>query len=111
MGLTTRNQQFNLISIFPYYLSLYELRISGVMWICFLAGVDKVVSSSSPPSFLLTRHGGIFGQLMAEYVVAQMVNWERRLYNTYDDQKKRRWWVELGGEIMYTALHLWEGAY
>ena len=67
------------------------------MWICFLAGVDKVVSSSSPPSFLLTRHGGIFGQLMAEYVVAQMVNWERRLYNTYDDQKKQRWWVELGG--------------
>ena len=79
------------------------------MWICFLAGVDKVVSSSSPPSFLLTRHGGIFGQLMAEYVVAQMVNWERRLYNTYDDQKKQKWWVELGGEIMYTALHLWEG--
>lgn len=30
MGLTTQNQQFNLISIFPYYLSLYELRISGV---------------------------------------------------------------------------------
>ena len=64
------------------------------MWICFLAGVDKVVSSSSPPLFLLTRHGGIFGQLMAEYVVAQS-----RLYNTYDDQKKQRWWVELGGEI------------
>ena len=45
----------------------------------------------SPP-FLLTRHaGGSYGQLMAEYVVAQMVNWERQLFGFREDQLKSVW--------------------
>ena len=44
------------------------------------------------PQFLLTRHaGGSYGQLMSEYVVAQMVNWERQLYGFHTDQLNSLW--------------------
>lgn len=44
------------------------------------------------PRFLLTRHaGGSYGQLMSEYVVAQMVNWERQLYGFHTDQLNSLW--------------------
>lgn len=44
------------------------------------------------PSFLLTRHAGTcYGQLMSEYVVAQMVNWEREMYGFHADQLDSRW--------------------
>lgn len=62
--------------------------LSGIV---LLAGVNELVSLPSRPLFLLTRHGDGFGQLMSEYVVAQAVNWERRLFRAHDDQEKKRW--------------------
>ena len=44
------------------------------------------------PSFVLTRHAGTaYGQLMSEYVVTQMVNWERQLYGFHVDQLNSQW--------------------
>ena len=44
------------------------------------------------PSFLMTRHAGIcYGQLMSEYIVAQMVNWERQMYGFHSDQLNSQW--------------------
>lgn len=56
----------------------------------FSLGVNELVRDS--PLFLLTRHaGGSYGQLMSEYVVAQMVNWERQLYSFHTDQLNSLW--------------------
>ena len=42
--------------------------------------------------FVLTRHAGAsYGQLMSEYVVAQMINWERQLYGFHGDQLNCLW--------------------
>ena len=55
-----------------------------------MIGVNELVRDSPP--FLLTRHaGGSYGQLMSEYVVAQMVNWERQLYGFHTDQLNSEW--------------------
>lgn len=56
----------------------------------FSIGVNELVRDS--PRFLLTRHAeGSYGQLMSEYVVAQMVNWERQLYSFHADQLNSLW--------------------
>lgn len=53
-------------------------------------GVDKLMGDSLP--FLLTHHAGSsYAQLMSEYVVSQMVNWERQHYGFYSDQLRSRW--------------------
>ena len=49
-----------------------------------------MIKASAP--FLLTRHAGSsYGQLMSEYIVAQMVNWERQLYGFHTDQLNSQW--------------------
>ena len=54
------------------------------------AGVDELICDC--PSFLLTRHAGTsYGQLMSEYIVAQIVNWERQMYGFHADQLNSQW--------------------
>ena len=56
----------------------------------FLAGVELLMKHPPPP-FLVTRTGGIYGQMMAEYVIAQIINRERHLFGMYEHQKKAVW--------------------
>lgn len=58
-----------------------------------LTGVDLLMLHP-PPSFLFTRLSGVFGQLMAEYVIQQIVNRERGMAELYEDQKKHQWCVQ-----------------
>lgn len=43
------------------------------------------------PSFLFTRSGGVFGQVMAEYVIGQIIANERMFYSMHDAQKCSQW--------------------
>lgn len=58
--------------------------------ITFYIGVELLVKHP-PPSFLVTRTGGIYGQMMAEYVIAQIINRERFLFGMYEHQKEIVW--------------------
>lgn len=54
------------------------------------AGVELLVKHP-PPTFVVTRTGGIYGQMMAEFVIAQIINRERHLFGMYEYQKKIIW--------------------
>ena len=59
------------------------------------AGVDVVVScASSSPSFTLTRQVGSFGQMMGEYVLAQILARERNLFSVEREMRQHKWWVQ-----------------
>ncbi|KAM7314797.1 glyoxylate/hydroxypyruvate reductase A isoform X2 [Ixodes scapularis] len=72
---------------------LYEL--PNMKWVQLTwAGVDRLLPhldrSKPPPTYTITR-AFCFGILMAEYVVAGIINIERGLYSYYDLQKKKEW--------------------
>uniref|UniRef100_A0A131XYI2 Putative glyoxylate/hydroxypyruvate reduct n=1 Tax=Ixodes ricinus TaxID=34613 RepID=A0A131XYI2_IXORI len=58
------------------------------------AGVDNLLPHldrrKPPPTYTIAR-ASCFGILMAEYVVAGIINIERGLYSYYDLQKKKEW--------------------
>ena len=43
------------------------------------------------PPFLFTRSGGVFGQVMAEYTIGQIIANERRFYAMHDCQMSGQW--------------------
>ena len=57
------------------------------------AGVDSILSQYiTPPNFVLTRHVGTnFGQQMGEYVLAQILAWEKDLFAIESDMQQRKW--------------------
>lgn len=80
---------FDLLSSF-----LYEL--PNAKWIQGTwAGVEtllKHVIPNQPPSFLVTRFSGkYFGTLMGEYVIANIINHERKLFDVRENQMNSNW--------------------
>ncbi|CAN7983196.1 unnamed protein product, partial [Ixodes hexagonus] len=72
---------------------LYQL--PNMKWVQLTsAGVDNLLphldNSRPPPRYTIARATG-FGVLMAEYVVAGIINFERGLYKYYDHQKRKEW--------------------
>lgn len=59
------------------------------------AGLDAIrpyIDFKSPPGFTLTRFSGsFFAQIMSQYVLAQMINFERGFFHYHDLQKKQEW--------------------
>ena len=57
------------------------------------AGVESIVSQcTSAPSFILTRQvGASFGQQMGEYVLMQILAWERNLLTIESEIKQKKW--------------------
>ncbi len=55
------------------------------------AGVDSFFQASSRRDYQLTRIKGVFGPLMAEYVLAHILARERRLPELARQQRARRW--------------------
>jgi phosphoglycerate dehydrogenase-like enzyme len=55
------------------------------------AGVDALVPPPQRTDYILTRVEGIFGPLMSEYVFAYILAWERHLFETHENQRKRDW--------------------
>ncbi|XP_019629904.1 PREDICTED: uncharacterized protein LOC109474138 [Branchiostoma belcheri] len=59
------------------------------------AGVDsmlKHLDKTKPlPSYTLTRFGGVFGPAMAEYVISNIVNRERRAQKQWENQRNGVW--------------------
>ena len=74
---------------------------------CF-SGVDVLFSnkgtSNSQPNFILTRYAGKYGQYMAEYVISNIIAWERRYREAWDSQKKSTWYVEFRYVILEVEL-------
>ncbi|XP_028405380.1 uncharacterized protein LOC114527872 [Dendronephthya gigantea] len=56
--------------------------------------VDVLQQDKPPPKFVVTRHAGVFGPLMAEYVVGHIIALERKfsLSRNYQQDKIWGWW-------------------
>lgn len=71
------------------------------------AGVDAIMKEISKleksPSCILTRQTDGFGQLMGEYVIAQIIARERNFTQQYDLQKTSCW--DQKSHLVYRGLH------
>ncbi|UJR16737.1 hypothetical protein I4U23_003637 [Adineta vaga] len=55
------------------------------------AGVSPLMAEDLPNDYILTRAVGVFGQLMAEYLLTYILAHERQLMERIDHQKQRKW--------------------
>ena len=55
------------------------------------AGVTPLLTADLPRDYTLTRAVGIFGQVMAEYVLCHLLAHERQLFAALADQVARHW--------------------
>ncbi|MBD1553969.1 D-2-hydroxyacid dehydrogenase [Pseudomonas typographi] len=55
------------------------------------AGITPLLAPALPRDYLLTRAVGIFGQVMAEYVLTYMLNHERMVLSRLVSQVERKW--------------------
>lgn len=80
---------FNLIG--PYLYTLPKIKWVQGTW----AGLDALlphVKKDNPPPFPITRTSGEnFGQLMGEYVFANIVFWERNYFKVKENQNLQIW--------------------
>lgn len=75
----------------PYAYDLKQTKWVQGTW----AGIDALlphIDMNNPPPYTITRFSGkYFGEIMAEYVIANVVNYERNFYFNYDNQKASLW--------------------
>ena len=65
---------------------------SRLVWVqSTFAGVEVLVAPSMRSDYLLTGVKDLFGPIMAEYVFAYILAWERHLFETRGNQEKRSW--------------------
>ena len=55
------------------------------------AGIEALVTPPKRTDYILTGVKGIFGPLMSEYVFAYILAMERHLFETRENQERRRW--------------------
>ena len=55
------------------------------------AGITPLLASDLPRDYRLSRAVGIFGQVMAEYVLGHLLAHERRLFERQQAQREQRW--------------------
>lgn len=76
----------------------YINKLTSVKWIqTTWAGIEKLVPhiQNTSKNYVLTRFSGeFFGLAMSEYVVAQIVNFERDQRQQYENQKLATWKFE-----------------
>lgn len=62
------------------------------------AGIEKLLEHVNPdqqPPFLISRFSGQhFGTLMSEYVIGNIINFERAFFQIKDNQKVKDWNVD-----------------
>lgn len=75
----------------PYINSIDSVKWVQGTW----AGVEKLrscIDFKNPPPFIITRFSGqYFSQIMTEYVLAQIINFERKFYLMHDNNKMKTW--------------------
>ncbi|CAF1490059.1 unnamed protein product [Adineta ricciae] len=55
------------------------------------AGVSPLLADDLPRDYILTRAVGVFGQLMAEYLLTYLLAHERQVMKRIDHQKEEKW--------------------
>ena len=63
------------------------------------AGVAPLLAEGMPRDYLLSRAVGVFGQLMAEYLLGHMLAHERKLAARWQAQLEQRWDGSLPGSL------------
>lgn len=93
-------QKAEIIIADGFLISPFIHQLPNAKWIqCTYAGVENIVAAVDktklPLPFVMTRlTGDLFGVQMAEYVVSEIANRERRLFAYYDYQKIAKWGKE-----------------
>ena len=60
------------------------------------AGVDGLMQWVDPgklPSFTLTRCGELYGPIIMQYVVGNIISYERNFRQMWTDQKEHKWYA------------------
>ncbi|WP_459208247.1 D-2-hydroxyacid dehydrogenase [Pseudomonas sp. MLB6B] len=63
------------------------------------AGITPLLSTDLPRHYRLTRAVGIFGQVMAEYMLTYLLNHERQVQSRLCSQAQRQWDARPGGSL------------
>ncbi len=63
------------------------------------AGITPLLADDLPQDYQLTRAVGVFGQIMAEYVLCHMLAHERELVARQQAQREQRWDGRLPGSL------------
>jgi len=63
------------------------------------AGITPLLAEDLPRDYRLTRAVGVFGQIMAEYVLCHMLAHERELHARQQAQREQRWDGRLPGSL------------
>lgn len=75
----------------PYIYKLPNLKWQQGTW----AGIEiflRKVQPNNPPPFTISRFTGKhYGTLISEYVIANIINFERAIYEISDNQKMCKW--------------------
>nr|XP_054754677.1 uncharacterized protein in proB 3'region-like [Lytechinus pictus] len=105
-------REAEIILMDPHKLPSLMTVIENVKWIqSTWAGVDSFINKFDPallpPKFTLTRCAGVFGDHMSEYVIGQIISYERSFKFLWEAQQKTEWALD-----EYTAdksYHLLKG--
>lgn len=72
------------------------------------AGIDALMphirSNEIPPFPIVRFTGNHFGRLIGEYVVANIINFERSIFEIRENQNKQQW-VTKGKVTDYRSIH------
>ncbi|SHN00645.1 D-2-hydroxyacid dehydrogenase [Phytopseudomonas punonensis] len=63
------------------------------------AGIAPLLADDLPKDYQLTRAVGVFGQIMAEYVLCHMLAHERELFTRLQAQREQRWDGRVPGSL------------
>ena len=80
----------------PEHVGKYVHHLPKLRWMqSTFAGVNPIVDELQqdrpPPTFVVTRLGGVFGPHMAEYVIGHIIAWEKKFSLVRKYQQAKKW--------------------
>ena len=89
-------QDFQIIIADPELIFKWIYQLPKLKWMqSTFAGVNRIFeqlpNNKPPPSFVLTRLGGVFGPIMTEYVIGHIIARERKFALASKYQQSKEW--------------------
>lgn len=82
--------------------ALKNLRWAQSIW----AGIEPLLAPSLRRDYILTNARGVFGELMAEYILGYLLSHERRIFARRQAQDEKRWDGSNGGSLCGKTIGL-----
>jgi len=102
---------FDVIFGDPTQFGPYMYEVKKLKWFqSFWAGVDgaKIHPLKPPPCFMMTRCAGNYSLHLAEYVLSNIINFERKAFHFHDLKQESKWGKPTNGQDMINYRRLTE---